>query len=78
MLSKCANPGCAATFLYLHEGKLFRFDTSIETPAQIPVRRVEFFWLCEQCAQDMTRTYNRETGIKIVPLTKEFTRAQSA
>jgi hypothetical protein len=85
MLSKCANPGCRATFLYLHQGKLFRFDTSIETLARTPVsemarssRRVEFFWLCEECAQDMTLTYNRETGIKIVPLTKEFTRAQSA
>ena len=28
MLSKCANPGCAATFLYLHQGKLFRLDTT--------------------------------------------------
>ena len=30
MLSKCANPGCPATFLYLHQGKLFRLDTSVE------------------------------------------------
>ena len=28
MLSKCANPGCPASFLYLHQGKLFRLDTS--------------------------------------------------
>jgi hypothetical protein len=85
MLSKCANRGCSATFLYLHQGKLFRFDTSIETLARTPVsemaralRRVEFFWLCEQCAQDMTLRYNRETGIRIVPLAKEFTQAQTA
>ena len=32
MLSKCANPGCLATFLYLHEGKLFRVDTSSALP----------------------------------------------
>ncbi len=30
MLSKCANPGCPATFLYLHVGKLFRMDTTVE------------------------------------------------
>ena len=28
MLSKCANPGCSASFLYLHQGKLFRLETS--------------------------------------------------
>ena len=33
MLSKCANPGCAATFLYLHQGKLFRLDTNVEVVA---------------------------------------------
>ena len=33
MLSKCANPGCAATFLYLHQGKLFRLDTNVEAVA---------------------------------------------
>ena len=78
MLSKCANPGCRATFLYLHEGKLFRFDTSIQTLDRIPVRRVEFFWLCEQCAQDLTLRYNQETGTTIVPLAKEFTEARTA
>jgi hypothetical protein len=85
MLSKCANPGCLATFLYLHQGKLFRFDTSTETLTRIPgpevtrpSRRVEFFWLCEQCVQDLTLKYNQETGITIVPLAKEFTQAQTA
>ena len=34
MLSKCANPGCPASFLYLHEGKLFRLDTSAEILAR--------------------------------------------
>ena len=26
MISKCANPGCSTRFLYLHSGKLFRFE----------------------------------------------------
>lgn len=84
MLSKCANPGCPATFLYLHQGRLFRLDASIGILAHIPVRevtkpswRVEFFWLCNQCAAEMTLGYNKETGIKVVPLHKELARAAS-
>ena len=40
MLSKCANPGCPASFLYLHEGKLFRLDSSAEILVRIPVSEV--------------------------------------
>jgi hypothetical protein len=85
MLSKCANPGCPASFLYLHEGKLFRLDTSVEILVRIPVRevtrpsrRVEFFWLCDECAAEVTLTYNKGTGITVVPLPKELARAQTA
>lgn len=85
MLSKCANPGCPATFLYLHEGKLFRLDTNVEVLARIPVRevtrpsrRVEFFWLCDECAAELTLGYIRGTGITVVPRPKELARAQTA
>ncbi len=85
MLSKCANPGCAATFLYLHQGKLFRLDTSIEVVAgtsaaetKKPSRRVEFFWLCHSCAAELTLGYKKETGITVAPLAKELARAQTA
>jgi hypothetical protein len=85
MLSKCASPGCAATFLYLHQGKLFRVDTSVEAVAGIPEaatkkpsRRVEFFWLCDQCAAEVTLGYKRGTGITVVPLPKVLKRAASA
>jgi hypothetical protein len=84
MLSKCANPGCPATFLYMHQGKLFRLDSSIEILARIPVhevtrpsRRVEFFWLCNQCATELTLGYNKGPGIKVVPLPKGLARAQT-
>ncbi len=32
MLSKCANPGCPAPFLYLRQGKLFRVETGVADP----------------------------------------------
>jgi len=85
MLSKCANPGCAATFLYLHQGKLFRLDTSIEVVTSTstaetkkPSRRVEFFWLCHSCAAELTVGYRKETGITVGPLAKGLARAQTA
>jgi hypothetical protein len=85
MLSKCANPGCSATFLYLHEGKLFRLDTSVESLAQTPVREmrkasrhIEFFWLCDSCSAELTLGYSRATGITVVPLPKQLADAQTA
>jgi hypothetical protein len=82
MLSKCANPGCPASFLYLHEGKLFRLDSSSEIFVCIPVsevtrplRRFEFFWLCDQCSGELTLEYGRGTGITVVPLFKQLARA---
>jgi len=84
MLSKCANPGCPASFLYLHEGKLFRLDSSAEIVIRIPVsevtrpsRRFEFFWLCNQCAAGLTLSYNKEIGITVMPLPKQLARAQT-
>ena len=77
MLSKCANPGCPAPFLYLHQGKLFRWDTNFEvsptdatSEAKRPVRRLEFFWLCDQCAVLVTLNYKKGVGITAVPLSK--------
>jgi hypothetical protein len=84
MLSKCANPGCPASFLYLHEGKLFRLDSSSEILVCIPVsevtrplRRFEFFWLCDQCAGELTLEYSRGAGITVVPVLKQLARAQT-
>jgi hypothetical protein len=73
MISKCANPACSARFLYLHEGKLFRFEREAKQDKERllgfdpTVRKhsndVEFFWLCEQCSATMTLTYQNGTGV---------------
>jgi hypothetical protein len=39
---------------------------------------VEFFWLCDQCAAEVTLGYKRGTGITVVPLPKVLKRAASA
>lgn len=60
MLAKCANPACSAPFRYLHEGKLFRLDLGAGPPSlsgHVP-RRLQYFWLCDQCARSMTLEFN--------------------
>lgn len=85
MLSKCANPGCTATFLYLHQGKLFRLNVGNDIPGSSSLSQktktashVEFFWLCSQCATELTVDYDHGTGVAVVPLTKALTRAAAS
>jgi hypothetical protein len=66
MLSKCANPACSNPFLYLHNGKLFRMDVSAGAEApegRKAPSRVEFFWLCIDCAASMTLNYRYGVGV---------------
>jgi len=76
MLSKCANPSCSASFHYLHEGRLFRMETPLSgngsvqggNAARQHNRRLEFFWLCDECATSMTLTYKPGLGVTTQPL----------
>jgi hypothetical protein len=75
MVSKCANPRCGAPFRYFHTGKLFRLDKlsgyerrrllGDEGEAKKPMRQVEFFWLCDNCAGKMTLTFDKASGISV-------------
>jgi hypothetical protein len=75
MVSKCANPDCSVPFRYFHTGKLFRAETSLgldrrralgqDLPQSKPLRRLEFFWLCEDCADRMTLTFDKESGVSV-------------
>lgn len=77
MVSKCANPECSAPFLYLHQGKLFRIETEgpkdrrrqlgVEVGFHKPLRRLEFYWLCEDCAGKMTLSFDKASGISVRP-----------
>jgi len=77
MLSKCANSSCSNSFLYLTKGKLYRMETEdAETGTAIPgaefatkksSRRLEYFWLCDECAPSLTLTFKKGVGIKTAP-----------
>jgi hypothetical protein len=78
MLSKCANPSCAARFRYLHEGKLFRFETDSEAKlgqVEKHKRRIEYYWLCSACCSAMSLRYDGTNGLRTVPIL--FLRAAS-
>ena len=47
MVSECANPRCSAQFLYFGEGQLVAVPRQAKFSQQ---SRVEFFWLCGECA----------------------------
>jgi len=73
MVSKCSNPRCSASFLYLHTGKLFRFDTpdgreAADWDAPKPINRVQFFWLCEACVMEFTLVKDAGLGARVVAL----------
>jgi hypothetical protein len=83
MVSKCANPECSAVFLYLRLGKLFRVEVQpadvhhsgfgSESGTKKPVRRVEYFWLCDTCAPKMTLVLDKSLGVR----TQTVARAQA-
>ena len=88
MLSKCANPVCSAPFLYLNQGKLYRLETAVgegnldrpdfaDAQTMRPERRLEYFWLCEECAPKVKLTYDRGTGIGAAPVAKAKAAAAS-
>jgi hypothetical protein len=84
MVSKCANPNCAASFRYFHIGKLFRMETSsglerrrsmgLDEVLSRPLRRIEFYWLCENCASKMTLVCAENGEVSVHP----YARAVSA
>jgi len=81
MLSKCANPSCSASFRYFHEGKLFRIETHAtvgmngNAKSAKPAAHVEFFWLCERCAPQMTLTQDLRGHVTVTPVEHDYREA---
>lgn len=71
MVSKCANPECSAKFRYFHSGQLFRVETPASAGAENEmnrhVSRLEFFWLCDDCAGKLTLVLEKGVGISVQP-----------
>jgi len=64
MVSECANPGCGARFLYFGQGQL------VAVPRQgrsLTGSRVEFFWLCGNCASHLNLEVALNGAPNLVP-----------
>ncbi len=59
MLSKCANPACLARFRTLRSGRLFQVEIkAVPSGHAHPSSRIEYFWLCGDCARVMKLVWN--------------------
>jgi len=77
MLSKCSNPACPTTLVYLREGKIFAIQPNESDPARAkPVNRVEHFWLCGPCSEQMTLVRDANGQVRVTP--KAFKAARAA
>jgi hypothetical protein len=81
MLSHCANSRCSRPFLRLRQGKLFLVETELAAQSReltapsspqmrLQPRRVERYWLCDECAAVWTLVHDRKQGIVLVPLSR--------
>ena len=73
MLSKCANPSCSTQLIYLREGKIFVMEHAVKPKLrpQGPVlaksaSRLEHFWLCGPCSENLTLVYHPARGVQVV------------
>lgn len=85
MLSKCLNPSCSATFQYLDQGRLFRIDfneaarkrvssgAQKKTASRSKPHPIEHFWLCQECAQNMTVALDKRGKVGLIALHPEAT-----
>src|SRR4051812_30053289 len=77
MVTKCANRTCPNEFHYLRNGKLFLVEVEEESgrvsfgPQLVgerrKPRRVEHYWLCDDCTPTLTLAIDRQLGVVTVP-----------
>ncbi len=75
MLHKCANPACLSPFRKLSQGKLFLVETEPIDGSETrrghwraqSSHRIEYYWLCDQCAFALTLSYEKGRGVVAVP-----------
>jgi hypothetical protein len=57
MVSRCANPKCSKALMRLDGGRFFGFHTT--------QKRIEHFWLCNNCSKEFTLRH-REDKVELV------------
>jgi hypothetical protein len=62
MLSRCANPDCAAPFDHGH-GRFFRFRQNSPSESAPNSHSVQHHWLCDSCSKTFTLDYRAAIGV---------------
>ncbi len=81
MSARCVNPTCGVTLHSFADGRLFQFEiVSISLSAsddmaepfdEKPHSQTAQFWLCGDCASEMTLWLEPVRGLRLLPLTAE-------
>ena len=71
MLSKCANPSCATTFRYLHEGRLYVIGprgvvAGFHPRCSKTSGQLEYAWLCSSCSLYLTIQTDEDFRTRVV------------
>jgi hypothetical protein len=74
VLHKCANPACLTPFRKLSQGKLFLVEKEPFEGSKLrranwrgqSLSRIEYYWLCDQCAFALTLSYEKGKGVVTV------------
>jgi hypothetical protein len=66
MVANCANPNCSRPFRYLRHGRLHVVEF-LEDRDGTTVRRLEHFWLCENCSPNYRITFDLARGVVCQP-----------
>jgi hypothetical protein len=69
LLDKCSNPSCRESFRYLQQGRLFRLECDPDSDSRYSPKRPEYFWLCGNCAGEMTLRLDETTRITTLRVT---------
>jgi hypothetical protein len=64
MVSKCANPACLARFRYLHEGRIFNIERSVDA-GESGQHYIELYWLCMECSRTLKLVSDNNSGVVI-------------
>jgi hypothetical protein len=77
MVSHCANPTCGVPLRYLRDGRLFQFDIRCSAPQGLlengvrkSSRHIAHYWLCGQCAVELTLEFDPAEGVIPVAITR--------
>ena len=64
MVSECSNPSCRAQFLYFGQGQLIAMPRHEKSMTD---SKVEFFWLCGECAKYLHLEVQLNGAMDLVP-----------